>query len=199
MHSPPFIFSRFQCGKQIHALKYLVLAGEKREFPFLIKNKLSRAPSRSLLFLPPPPTRCRGRGMVPGTLCDTEGRLRSVPSSAHTAKPRQAQSPLPSVGVTKTFVSLQKGTSILINAWPLPRFSCPASSTESLFGKTSTVVSTPRQAAPTVKHQERLVSEYVRALGRRSSSRGPRSITRATVAPVTRPGNRDRWPCLRKT
>lgn len=48
MHSPPFIFSRFQCGKQIHALKYLVLAGGKGSF-LLIKNKLPRA-LRSPLF-----------------------------------------------------------------------------------------------------------------------------------------------------
>lgn len=48
MHSPPFIFSRFQCGKQIHALKYLVLAGGKGRF-LLIKNKLPRA-LRSPLF-----------------------------------------------------------------------------------------------------------------------------------------------------
>lgn len=51
MHSPPFIFSRFPSGKQIHTLKYLVLAGGKGSF-LLIKNKLSRAPSRSPLRSP---------------------------------------------------------------------------------------------------------------------------------------------------
>lgn len=47
LHSLPFIFSRFQSGKQIHVLKYIVLVrgGWKGSF-LLIKNKLSRAPSR---------------------------------------------------------------------------------------------------------------------------------------------------------
>lgn len=73
---PAFIFSRFQCGKQIRALKHLVLAGGRGEGGsfLLIKNKLSRAPWRSGcagLSAPratrgyrgpwgPPPARCGG-------------------------------------------------------------------------------------------------------------------------------------------
>lgn len=104
---PPFIFSRFQCGKQIHALKYLVLVGRVGgggSF-LLIKNKLCPAPSRSACAGPSSLSATHGyRGpWDPRGHC---GHVAEPPRSADTAKPRRAQPRPPTIGVTQTFVSL---------------------------------------------------------------------------------------------
>lgn len=94
--SPPLIFSRFQCGKQIRALKHLLLAGGGGGGSFLlIKNKLSRAPWRLGCAGLSAPSATRGyRG--PGGHCGPVAE----------GKPPRARPHLPSTGVTKTFVSL---------------------------------------------------------------------------------------------
>lgn len=89
MHSPPFIFSRFQSGKQIHTPKYLVLAGGKGSF-FLIKNKLSRAPSRSPLRSPLFSLRLPPAAGGAGWSLGLSGKIRAVAEASPPSRTRQS-------------------------------------------------------------------------------------------------------------